>query len=168
MEAGGKITARMPRGGPISLTPGVLDNDAQYAFSGGHCHSLACAVARRLGLNVVVIGRDNAQTRVGGPFEAMHVLVEIPGSGWGDVRGVHSDTEAFTARFRREVPYRVPASAIIMSPEDLPQVLAASPHAWSAEDPLLAASFVEPVLDRWGLGHEIAAPGTGGPVTPSL
>jgi hypothetical protein len=64
---------------------------------------------------------------------------------------VHDDTDELVRGFRREVPHKVPARAMVISPDDLAPILKASPYRWMKEDPLLAASFVEPVLATWGI-----------------
>lgn len=133
--------------GTVEITPGVLDIQSQYAFSGGHCHSLALAIARAKGLNVVVAGR---RPRKGGDLEPMHMLVELEDGRWADVRGVYEAGDSYNTKWDASFLYQV-GDAVVVHPDEAGAILAGGEHAWLKEDPMLAAAFIEPVLEKWGL-----------------
>lgn len=105
-------------------TPGVMDSDAQAAFSFGHCHSLALAVHNKTGLPMLAMSRHS---RTG---ELTHVVIELPDGRWLDSRGVkEADGEEVMPLSREQ------ALELGERPD------------WLSADPELAESFVEPLLE---------------------
>lgn len=142
--------------GTVTITPGVLDREAEYAFSGGHCHSLACAIARRMNKNIVVLGRNHNHSKHGvQEFEPRHVMVELSAKRWGDVRGAHTVAPSLITDLNTY--YGAKGEARIMTPDDFEKIVKPYKKEWLPEDPMLAGPFIQPVVERWGLGHKLAA-----------
>lgn len=65
---------------------GVIDANAEYAFSQGQCHALALAIQKQTGWKAYIAGQD---------WDAeMHVAVKTPDGRYLDIRGLHEGPSA--------------------------------------------------------------------------
>ena len=87
-------------GGTVVVTPGVLDEDALFGFSGGQCHAMAIALSERLDkplLVMVTVGES--EDIPSNPDEEWianhwtHAVVEISTEKYLDVSGVWDEEE---------------------------------------------------------------------------
>lgn len=71
-----------------TLTLGVLDEVARFAYTHGQCHALAAALAEVTGWPVLVHTIGRGASRYDDRF-VEHCLVETPDGEWVDVLGAH-------------------------------------------------------------------------------
>jgi len=108
---------------------GIMDSDAQSAFSHGHCHSLALAVHRKTGWPMLGLSRHSRNG------DLTHVVLEMPDGRWLDSRG----------------PSQPDGGDVVEM--DARQVISLGDHSkdWLSTDEQLAESFVEPLLELAGM-----------------
>lgn len=83
-------------GEPTRVTPGVLDEAAEFAFSHGQCHAFAQALHERTGWPIVAVGHDECNYNIScAQFEddpcdcqINHTGVRTPDGKFADVYGV--------------------------------------------------------------------------------
>jgi hypothetical protein len=96
IESPSTVIAVDRTGAPVTLTPGLLDDEARYVFTAGQCVALAVALAEKSGWPVYVESRvydgryptgDGAPDRLDSNAEIVHAMVEMPDGRVLDVRG---------------------------------------------------------------------------------
>jgi hypothetical protein len=113
------------KGETFSLVQGVLDDQAKFAFTRGHCHSLALAVHQQTGWPMMAIVGNEKQA-------VTHVVVAMPDGRWLDAFGP-CPAEARRGYHAEEF--------------DQEQIQELGKHKhWLPTDAETAASFVAPLL----------------------
>jgi hypothetical protein len=112
--------------------PGILDDRAALVFTNGHCHSLALALHRATGGEMV------AFTRTQKPFE--HVLVRADDGRLIDIGGARTPAEVVAAGGHLRG----------LNSETLEQLT--SEYGWVSPVPEVASAWVAPLLERVAAG----------------
>lgn len=138
------VTVKDSSGDPIDLAPGVINDEAQWAYTHGQCLALAAAISRRTGWpvrTVSIVEREPDADEPGGYREnhlLRHATVLTPDGDLLDITGPQ-DPEAVECD---------DDEVIVLTPTaDLDRLLAE--HEGFLEEQNLAAAetFVQPVLD---------------------
>lgn len=126
-------TLLAPCGLRYVVEPGVIDDRSALAFTWGHCHSLALALARETGREMVALRKTQD------PFD--HILARADDGRLLDIGG---------PRASREVTYGGGRLSAVS-----PQTIAALPtqFGWAAADPDTASQWVPAILDRASRGE---------------
>ena len=125
-----QIILELPRGGEVEVIPGVLDQQAEYAFSAGHCHALALAIHERTGWPLLAMsGRHSLRANL------QHVVVVMPDGRWFDVQGPQDPEERY---YFQE-----------MTAEEVANM--GKIEYWKNPETHIAREFVQPVFERYGL-----------------
>jgi hypothetical protein len=84
----GTYTVLDSGGGPCDVTPGVIDDEADWVYTNGQCLALAVAMSEQTGWPIVVTRDDLGDTIDGEPyFTLRHALVQAPDGTLLDIRG---------------------------------------------------------------------------------
>jgi hypothetical protein len=121
-----------PNGRRYVVQPGILDDRAALAFTNGHCHSLALALHRATGGEMVGF------TRTQEPFE--HVLVRSDDGRLIDIGGARTPAEVVAAGGRLRG----------VNSEALEQLTCEC--GWVPPVPEVASAWVAPLLERLAAG----------------
>lgn len=130
---------------PEDLTPGVLDGSAEHAFSYGACAALALAIHDATGWPLVKI-TDTSSLEIEGTIgnSGLHWAVQRPDGKLVDVDGAHTPAD-LVEMFDGDADDGKAAMVICSRLDALDEYVDAKGEPIPVE---LAASFVEPVLER--------------------
>jgi hypothetical protein len=117
-----------PNGRRYIVEPGVLDDRAALAFTNGHCHSLALALQREIGGQLLAFAKTET------PFD--HVLVRASDGQLIDIGGARSSAEV-VANGGKLFP--VSGGTLHRLPDEF---------GWTPPEPDAASPWVGPVLAR--------------------
>ena len=128
MNASRQVMLETARG-PVAVTPGVIDDEAEYAYRNGQCIALSLALAKETGWPIVV-----QLSKPGDPWweektHGTHIPPEQATAGWM-YHFVHSLVQAPMGRFSTSV---ASTTGRISGPM-LPTAMA--PPRWSFSSPL--------------------------------
>lgn len=90
----GAYTVLDSGGGPVDVTPGVLNDDADWVYTNGQCLALAVAMSEKTGWPVVLTRDDLGDTIGDEPFYTLrHAYVQAPDGTLLDIRGEQGSIE---------------------------------------------------------------------------
>lgn len=95
LSATGRYTVLDSGGGPVEVSPGVTDEDADWVYTNGQCLALAAAMSEKTGWPIVVTEDDLGDTGPDGePFyNIRHAYVQAPDGTLLDIRGDQGSVE---------------------------------------------------------------------------
>lgn len=132
-------------GNPVEVTPGVLDDNADWVYHNGQCLALAVAISERTGWPVHLRTFVDGPADPAGTYTSLrHAYVQAPDGSLIDVRGQH-DADIVDEECR-DLDGDLYQPARIVSAERAAALLSEFDGFLERQDVDVARSFVDPVL----------------------
>lgn len=154
LDESGFVTAQDAYGDPVELIPGIVDDNADWAFKRGQCLALAVAMSEQTGCEVLIQRVDFGDTDENGdPFYNLgHAYLRLPEGELLDIQGVHDEEMALTDEFGIELDEATPIEPMIFPAERAREALAHFEGYIVEQDLTVAESFAARTLAEYRLG----------------